>query len=319
MENPVSDGKLVEATRHPQFVLHEVFYKPSFFKSKLASLIPNPNEVSSRYVQLLEGNHFVEFQGGMGRVIKMKDTKLDRFVAVKKSLYSSKEAYDEAKDLASLNHENILKVHDLAISSPDQNGEVDLYFVSEWVDGVKLSEAERDLKYKDAVKLLKQICSAIEYVGDQNKVHSDLKDDNILVNKMGNAVVLDFGLLKKLRGGKAVAGMGTPYWAPPEQATYGEVLPSTDSYYLGGLTIKVLFSDSSLSASLEQTRESLLNDSNLVLTPRSQFRRVFEKHPEVVKEFTSCLRKSQQPIPKNRYQSAKEFNKVLLPLFTRVK
>ena len=121
--------------------------------------------------------------GGMGEVYKARDTRLNRIVAIKKSLAPFNERFErEAHAIASLNHPHICSLFDVG---PD-------YLVMEYIEGKPLA-GRVDLD--DALVLARQILDAMDAAHRKGIVHRDLKPANILVTKSG-VKLLDFGLAK---------------------------------------------------------------------------------------------------------------------------
>mgnify|MGYP001569791874 CR=1 FL=1 len=166
--------------------------------------------------------------GGMGVVYKARQPHLDRFVALKVLPRHLAEQPDfeerfrrEAKALASLSHANIVGVHDYGIADGIS------YLVMEYVDGVNLRSIlrEKRLMPEEAIRIVPQLCDALEYAHGEGIVHRDIKPENILIDKRGRVKVADFGLAKILGGegaqGRSItrteAVMGTPSYMAPEQ------------------------------------------------------------------------------------------------------
>jgi serine/threonine protein kinase/Tol biopolymer transport system component len=138
-------------------------------------------------------------KGGMGEVYLAKDTKLDRYVALKilpAELASSRDRMirfvQEAKAAAALNHPNVAHVYEIS----EHDG---LNFIAmEYVEGKTLREKihyERtDLK--KLLKYLQQVASGLAKAHGAGIVHRDLKPDNIMITRDGYAKILDFGLAK---------------------------------------------------------------------------------------------------------------------------
>ncbi len=139
--------------------------------------------------------------GGMGEVFRARDARLGRDVALK--VLPDLFARDsdrlarfkrEAQLLASLNHPNIAAIYGLE----DTNGEAAL--VLELVEGPTLADriAEGPIPLDEAVRIGRQIGSALEAAHEQGIIHRDLKPANIKVRPDGTVKVLDFGLAKAL-------------------------------------------------------------------------------------------------------------------------
>jgi tRNA A-37 threonylcarbamoyl transferase component Bud32 len=166
-------------------------------------------------------------QGGMGAVYKARQPKLDRLVALK--ILPAKAGADahfaerfnrEARALARLDHPHIVRVHDFGESDGFH------YFIMEHAEGVNLRQLMRagDLKPEQALKLIPQICEALQYAHDEGIVHRDIKPENILLEKKGRVKIADFGLAKLLARTPADFTltathqvMGTPHYMAPEQ------------------------------------------------------------------------------------------------------
>ena len=137
--------------------------------------------------------------GGMGEVFRARDTKLNRFVAIK--VLPDLVAADptrlarfrrEAQVLASINHPNIAHVHEFE----DSTGVHAL--VMELVDGPTLADRieQGALPLDEAIAIARQIAEALAAAHDQGIIHRDLKPANIKVRDDGTVKVLDFGLAK---------------------------------------------------------------------------------------------------------------------------
>ncbi len=151
--------------------------------------------------------------GGMGEVYKVKDTRLDRIVAIKVLPPRSADNPDlrqrferEAKAISSLNHPNICTMHDIG-----QHEGID-YLVMEYLDGdtlaIRLSKGP--LSTAEIFTVASQIADALDKAHRQGLVHRDLKPGNIMLTKSG-AKLMDFGLAKLQQAGGMVpdAAMAT--------------------------------------------------------------------------------------------------------------
>jgi tRNA A-37 threonylcarbamoyl transferase component Bud32 len=211
--------------------------------------VPTPAELANRFPQL----EILELlgRGGMGAVYKARQIKLDRLVALKiltpeargDAAFAERFAR-EARALARLSHPNIVGVHDF--------GEVDglYYFLMEYVDGVNLRQVlhSGQVQPQEAMRIVPQLCAALQYAHDEGVVHRDIKPENILVDRRGNVKIADFGLAKllgrstaeyKLTGSQQV--MGTPHYMAPEQIDHPlDVDHRADIYALGVVFYEML-------------------------------------------------------------------------------
>ena len=151
----------------------------------------------------------------------------------------------EALNLSKLQHPNIIKV----IESFEANNTV--YYVMEYIGGGSLDDyiAEHNgLKEDEAIRIIKQIGSALSFMHKNKMLHLDVKPSNIMMKESGDVVLIDFGLSKQYdeKGepeSSTKVGGGTPGYAPLEQATYreGKGFPVTmDVYALGSTMFKML-------------------------------------------------------------------------------
>ena len=150
---------------------------------------------------------------------------------------------DEAKALCRLQHPGIVSVQDVF----EENGTA--YFVMDYVDGKSLSDIIREegpLPEERAVRYIRQVATALQYVHDNNRLHLDIKPGNIMIDGNDNPVLIDFGASKQYDeedGENTSTLMGkTPGYAPPEQMSNSVVkfLPATDIYALGATLYKLL-------------------------------------------------------------------------------
>jgi hypothetical protein len=179
-------------------------------------------------------------RGGMGAVLRARDLKLGREVAVKflpEELAARPDArarFDrEARALALLNHPNIVAVYDVG------REENQAYIVMELVDGGSLAR-RLPLPLDRAVDVAIQVCDALAYAHDRGVVHRDIKPENILLDAAGRPKVSDFGIARIVRPdarGLAVTGTdmaaGTPHYIAPEALAGAPPDPRMDVYSLG--------------------------------------------------------------------------------------
>jgi predicted Ser/Thr protein kinase len=189
--------------------------------------------------------------GGMGAVYKARQPGLDRVVALKILPVRAKNdpAFAdrftrEARALAKLSHPNIVAVYDFG-----QAGSLH-FFIMEYVDGPNLRqlEATGKLSPREALRIIPQVCEALQFAHDEGIVHRDIKPENVLVDKKGRVKIADFGLAKlldqrpqgfRLTGTKDV--MGTPHYMAPEQVENPQAVDHrADIYSLGVLFYELL-------------------------------------------------------------------------------
>ena len=190
-------------------------------------------------------------QGGMGVVYKARQVRLDRLVALKilppelgRDPAFAERFAREARAMARLAHPRIVGVHDFG-----QSGGF-FYILMEFVDGLNLRGLIRkgQLKPEEALRIVPQVCEALQYAHDEGIIHRDIKPENILLDRRGNVKIADFGLAKLLgtmssdsvlTGSRQV--MGTlRYMAPEQMDTPLEVDHRADIYSLGVVFYEML-------------------------------------------------------------------------------
>ena len=162
-------------------------------------------------------------KGGFGRVYLAYDDDLDRSVAIKvpnperiADLQDAEAFLVEARNLAKLDHPNIVPVHDVG-----RTEEGLCFVVSKLVEGsdlaVRIQQAR--LSFRESAELVATIADALHYAHTRGLVHRDIKPSNILIDASGKPSVADFGLaLRDEDYGKGGGLAGTPSYMSPEQA-----------------------------------------------------------------------------------------------------
>ncbi len=145
-------------------------------------------------------------RGGMGEVFRAVDTRLQRPVAIKVMRDSRGEGnvalhrfLREARAASTLNHPNIVVVHDIGETADGRH-----YIVQEFIEGVTLrAHMAQPLAIPAIVDIGRQIARALSAAHAAGIVHRDIKPENVMVRSDGYAKVLDFGLAR-------VAEIGSP-------------------------------------------------------------------------------------------------------------
>jgi tRNA A-37 threonylcarbamoyl transferase component Bud32 len=187
-------------------------------------------------------------QGGMGAVYRAWDTRLNVPVALKEMIPQPgldpqtlaqlrQQFQQEALVLARLNHPHLVRVTDFF----EEHGNT--YLAMDFVKGESLADRitrQGPLPEWEVLAWAGQLLDALAYCHTQGVLHRDIKPQNVIIRPDGQAVLVDFGLVKLWDPGDprtktAMRGMGTPEYAPPEQyeTEMGHTDARSDIYSLG--------------------------------------------------------------------------------------
>ena len=190
--------------------------------------------------------------GGMGEVYRARDTRLGREVAIKilpAELSTNQDRLNrfeqEANSASSLNHPNIITIHD--IGSEDSTR----YIAMELVDGKTLREliSAGPIASRKAISIATQLAEGLAKAHSVGIIHRDLKPENVMLTKDGFVKILDFGLaklfavdrqegvssLQTAAGTNAGIILGTIGYMSPEQASGEQVDFRSDQFSLGSI------------------------------------------------------------------------------------
>jgi eukaryotic-like serine/threonine-protein kinase len=185
--------------------------------------------------------------GGMGHVYKAIDRQLGKTVALKLVRPAAagqglaRERFRRELALAqAVTHPNVCRVHDLG----EVNGA--LYISMEFVEGQTLDDLIQSVGHlspKQTVALGRQICAGLQAIHERGIVHRDLKPGNIMVDRSGRPILMDFGLAfhqdrDRLTGAGSV--LGTLAYLSPEQARGRTTDHRSDLYALGLILFEML-------------------------------------------------------------------------------
>ena len=212
-------------------------------------------DIRDQLQQDLAGTYTLEHEltgGGMSRVFVARDKTLGRQVAIKilppemAAAVSSQRFRREIQLAANLQHAHIVPL----LSAGEINGHP--YFTMPYVKGESLKThlaKVGELPFPEAIRILREVASALAYAHENNIVHRDIKPDNVLISG-DSAVVTDFGVAKALSASSGAEGsgltsmgiaLGTPAYMAPEQATAD---PHTDHradlYALGVMAYEMI-------------------------------------------------------------------------------
>ncbi len=188
-------------------------------------------------------------RGGMGVVYKARQSRLNRLVAIKVILageHASEESLKrfriEAEAAARLQHDGFVQVYDAG----EQAGRP--YLVMEYVEGGSLEDRLEGTPWpcRQTAQIVERLARIVHAAHEKQIVHRDLKPANILLTRLDQVKITDFGLAKlaDASGTFTQSGdvLGTPSYMAPEQARgkCKEALPAIDVYALGAILYDLL-------------------------------------------------------------------------------
>jgi serine/threonine protein kinase/Flp pilus assembly protein TadD len=179
-------------------------------------------------------------KGGMGSVYKVLDKEIDEKIALKflnPEVAANEKTItrfrNELKTARKISHKNVCRIYDLS------KGKGIYYITMEYVAGDDLKNVVRmmgQLGIGKALFIAKQVCEGLIQAHKKGVVHRDLKPQNIMLDRDGNARIMDFGIARSLETkGVTDTGMmiGTPEYMSPEQVEGEEANQRSDIYSLG--------------------------------------------------------------------------------------
>ena len=269
----------------------------------------------NRLTAALGGSYRLEREigaGGMATVYLAHDIKHDRDVAIKVlhpdlgAALGGERFLSEIRTTARLQHPHILPLLD----SGDADGL--LYYVMPLVTGETLRarlEREKQLPIADAVRIAREVASALDYAHRQNVIHRDIKLENILLHD-GSALVADFGIALAVQsaGGARMTqtglSLGTPSYMSPEQAMGERAIDArSDVYALGAMTYEMLAGEPPFTGPTVQAIVAKVMSTE----PAS----IVSLRKAVPANVAAAVHSALEKLPADRCESAKLFSEML--------
>jgi len=243
--------------------------------------------------------------GGMGKVYRAFDRRIKEELAIKvlkPEIATDKRAVErfsnELKFARQITHPNVCRMHDL---HEERNT---LFVTMEYVRGEDLKSLIRRTKQitaATAVCIAKEICAGLTEAHKLGLIHRDLKPQNIMIDKEGDAKIMDFGIARFARTeGITAEGMiiGTPHYMSPEQAEGKEADQRSDIYSLGVVLYEMVTgrlpfeSDTPLGVAIKHKTEVPKNPKEI--------------NPEIPDDLSRLILRCLEKTRDKRYQSAQE-------------
>lgn len=262
--------------------------------------------------------------GGFGITYLAHDEHLERDVVIKESFPNSichrrsgtldvelneeesREVYEwatrnflrEARLLSTLDHPNIARVY--AYFAAHKTA----YYITEYIDGHSLAEVSLDydrhhmaIPQEALYGMMVRVLDALAYLHGKKLLHRDIKPDNILVNRQGYPMLIDFGAAREEYGDLGNSVVESQGFSPSEQSVPGGNMgPWTDLYAFGATLYYILTNEC-----LPNCRMRELSDTVEPLVRNARLRRLY--HPRLLASIDRAIR----PSIEQRYRSVDEW------------
>ena len=245
-------------------------------------------------------------EGGMGQVYKALDKELDRVIALK-TIRAEKETDPETvqrfkRELVlarKITHKNVVRIHDFSEADGIK------FFTMEYVEGRSLKQEIRNrgrIPVTEALPIARQVLSALQEAHSQGVIHRDLKPQNVMLDRSGTPLLMDFGIARSSAdtGGMTGTGVmiGTPDYMSPEQVRGEKADARSDLFSFGVILYEMLTGD------LPYQAETPLSKVMMRLThkPRAPRQITLEVPAYLERVVLKCM----EVDPGLRYQSAQE-------------
>ncbi len=246
-------------------------------------------------------------EGGMGAVYKAADREVDRIVALKvirPEMASNPEILARFKQelllSSQVTHRNVIRIYDLGEAQGVK------FITMEYLEGENLHQILKTrgkLEVAEAVDIMEQVACGLAAAHAEGIIHRDLKPGNIMRDKSGRVVVMDFGLARTFSGDgmtRTGAMLGTIEYMSPEQAQGMDVKASSDIFTVGLILYELLagvtpfYAESAIASLLKRTQQRAVPLADVDKNIPGTLSNIVAK----------CLEKE----PANRYQNAEELD-----------
>jgi serine/threonine protein kinase len=245
-------------------------------------------------------------KGGMARIYRGLDVRLDRHVAIKviDAPFRADSDYlmrfeREAQAIAKLEHPHIVRLYRYG----EDKGL--LYMAMQYIDGADLDtvlasyrRAQEFVEVEHARRVTREVCEALDYAHDKGIIHRDVKPANIMVDRQDHAILTDFGLALLTEVGTRGMVFGSPHYIAPEQVvSSANVVPQTDLYAVGVILYEMFTGEIPFDAE-DSLDVAMLHMAETPRPPR-------ELRPELSPAVEAVILKAMAKEPEDRYATGK--------------
>jgi serine/threonine protein kinase len=244
--------------------------------------------------------------GGMGLVYRAYDRKMEEEVALKlirPEISADKRTVErfrnEIKTARKIRHAHVCGMFDLH----EENKK--LFITMEYVRGEDLKSVIKRMKVLapgTAVSIARQVAEGLGEAHRLGVVHRDLKPSNVMIDKDGNAKIMDFGIARSLAGGGITAAgaiVGTPEYMSPEQVEGTPADQRADLYALGIMLFEMVTG-----------QPPFEGETPLAIAHMHKYEPPTDPqtlNPQVPKDLSKFILRCLEKVPEKRYQTAEEF------------
>jgi serine/threonine-protein kinase len=235
-------------------------------------------------------------QGGAGVVYLGRDHYIKRDIAIKISQPSSDRARErflvEAQSAGRLHHPNIVAVYDAGVCRDY------CYITMEYVDGPPLEKfcrKESLLPLKKGLRIILDVCNALDYAHKEGVIHRDIKPSNIILDKTDTPKITDFSIAQMIERTAPVGIFGTPSYMSPEQLKDEALGTQSDIFSVGCVLYELLTG--------ERTFSGDNSFSIMYKTINEKPKSILSIRPDLPKILQEITKKALAKNPKKRYQT----------------